>query len=197
MPIVAKLCETCKINTPHYTRVDKGGKLVAKQCKICKAALHTKHYEENKEEYLQRAREQRKNNPIGMAKLKHEYYLRNVDAVKMRSKTWAANNKERVATFNRRSGRVYRLKYPDKLAAKNAMRKAHKIKATPPWLTEDQVGEILAKYTEAKQLTEETGVQHHVDHIVPLRGALVRGLHVPWNLQVLTMYENCSKGNSV
>lgn len=55
--------------------------------------------------------------------------------------------------------------------------------------------EIKAIYKEAKRLTQETGIVHHVDHIVPLKGKDVRGLHVPWNMQILTASENCRKGN--
>lgn len=71
-------------------------------------------------------------------------------------------------------------------------RKAAKKQRTPPWSDLDAMREI---YAEAHRLTQETGVMHHVDHIVPLQGKTVSGLHVPNNLQILTASENSRKGN--
>ena len=70
-------------------------------------------------------------------------------------------------------------------------------KAQPNWLTEDHKFFIEEIYELRKLRTEATNVEHHVDHIVPLRGKDVCGLHVPWNLQVITATENLSKSNHI
>lgn len=56
---------------------------------------------------------------------------------------------------------------------------------------------ILDLYQRARLLTETTGVPHEVDHIVPLKGRQVCGLHVPWNLRIVTRTDNRSKGSKV
>lgn len=66
---------------------------------------------------------------------------------------------------------------------------------TPKWLTEAMLNEINCMYKEAQRLTKVTGEQYDVDHIVPLKGATVCGLHVPWNLQVLKHTDNMRKSN--
>jgi len=83
----------------------------------------------------------------------------------------------------------------DKNRARNAKRRARKLNATPKWLTKQQNQAIIEVYKEAKRLEELTGNTYHVDHIVPLINKNVCGLHVPWNLQVLSASENMSKSN--
>ncbi len=73
---------------------------------------------------------------------------------------------------------------------------ARVLKATPRWLTEDHETQIRQFYIEASKLTIETGTKHEVDHIDPLRGKQISGLHVPWDLQILTKELNTKKGNT-
>ena len=76
---------------------------------------------------------------------------------------------------------------PEKGAIKTAKYRARKHMAMPRWLSEDQLKEINKIYTEAniKKL--------QVDHIIPLQGKTVCGLHVPWNLQLLPKIFTCKK----
>jgi len=64
-------------------------------------------------------------------------------------------------------------------------------KATPPWANHSAIGQI---YAECVRMENKTGVKYHVDHIVPLQGKIVCGLHVQNNLQILPGKENQSKG---
>jgi hypothetical protein len=79
--------------------------------------------------------------------------------------------------------------------AKRARRRASMSNATPDWLTAIQKAQIAEFYEIATALEEQTGIKRHVDHIVPLKAKGISGLHVPWNLQILTAHENLSKRN--
>jgi 5-methylcytosine-specific restriction endonuclease McrA len=62
--------------------------------------------------------------------------------------------------------------------------------ATPLWA---DLEKIKAVYAESERLSFDTGVRHHVDHIIPLRGESVCGLHVHWNLRAIPWRENLTK----
>lgn len=84
---------------------------------------------------------------------------------------------------------------PGKISAKRAKRRAAKLQRTPKWLSKEQLRLIEDIYIKSVELAKSTGIEHHVDHIVPLQGKTVSGLHVPWNLQILTAKENLVKSN--
>jgi 5-methylcytosine-specific restriction endonuclease McrA len=94
---------------------------------------------------------------------------------------------------NREKAREYeariRAEQPHKHRIKNANRIARELRATPLWLTVGQYRDMEEWYI----LGATLGLD--VDHIVPLRGKTVCGLHVPWNLQLLTQSKNAAKGN--
>lgn len=88
------------------------------------------------------------------------------------------------ARWNRRN--------PHKRAQIQRQRYARKLGATPSWADKKAIDMI---YAEAASLTRRTGIQHEVDHIVPIKHDLVCGLHVEYNLQILTRRENAMKNN--
>ena len=110
------------------------------------------------------------------------------------NKVWAENNPEackKKAKKHRQSpnGKVY-------YRAKCAAFRASKLNATPKWLTKDHWEQIKLFYQHAKECEMLTGDKYHVDHVVPLNGENVSGLHVPWNLQVLPADINIAKSNN-
>ena len=108
-------------------------------------------------------------------------------------KKWADNNRDKLKEYNS----SYRKQHLAEDAARSMLRYTKKLRATPRWLTTAQRAEILLFYKQAKLLEKETGIKYHVDHIIPLQGTNVCGLHVPWNLQVLSAKDNLVKSNKV
>lgn len=87
---------------------------------------------------------------------------------------------------------AYKKRNPDKHCAQQARRRAALRDRMPSWADNNAISSI---YEEAARISAETGIQHDVDHIVPLLGKRVSGLHVEYNLQILPYRENRRKGN--
>lgn len=118
------------------------------------------------------------------------YYERNKELVKA-----AAGS--RTPELKRQYRNAWKVRNPEAVQASANAWKRRARHAMPKWLTPQHKEQIRALYLAARRLTKDTGIKHVVDHIVPLRSELVCGLHVPWNLQILTHIENCSKSNRV
>ena len=127
------------------------------------------------------------------------------DSVRDRKNDWYVANRDKViraaATRPAAVMREYRNAWKRNnvlqvRADTKARRRKHRL-ATPKWLTRRQKGEIRQLYQIAMTMTQTTGEQYVVDHIVPLRSEFVCGLHVPWNLRVITREENLAKSNQI
>ena len=188
-----KLCVTCKAEkslSEFYKRKDSPDGY-RNDCKDCRKLVSSKSYyadHEVKKEKLRLAYEKRKAaNPNLSADLyaknreksleySKAYYEANVEERKAKQRHWSKTNRGTANAL----GRKYKLK---------------KINATPKWLSESQLLHIKCKYQLAAMLNIHGVEPWHVDHIVPIRGKDVCGLHVPWNLRVIPAKENMTKGN--
>ena len=87
---------------------------------------------------------------------------------------------------------------PDPYRKARAKRRAAELQRAVQWDDSEWQEFAIAEIYECRRLrTEATGVPHEVDHIVPLQGTLVSGLHRAENLRVITQYENRTKGNAL
>lgn len=109
------------------------------------------------------------NNKQAVNKLKTDYCFRNPDKVRQAKTKWRQENSKHQLALCR--------KY-----------QAQKLNATPDWLTKEQFKTMTEFY-------KNCPVGSEVDHILPLQGNNVCGLHVPWNLQYLSVAQNRRKSN--
>lgn len=121
---------------------------------------------------------------------KQAYYARNKDIVKARANARTPEEKKRWKLKHKQSN-------PDYYKTLTSLRKRRHRNATPRWLTPQQKTEIRQLYQIAITMSRTTGERYVVDHIVPLLSDEVCGLHVPWNLRVITQEENLKKSNKL
>ena len=145
-------------------------------------------------------------NPEDAVAYKKAWYEKNKEKLINRAKARYQDNKEEKKAYDKayrkaNKNKVNKIKAEwkkrnlAKCAAEEAKRKAAKLNRTPSWLTEADLDKIVSIYIEAGRKTKRTGEEWHVDHIIPLQGKNISGLHVPDNLQVIKATENISKHN--
>lgn len=143
-----------------------------------KKATDRAYVEANREKVRQQSAFYRAKNREEILAKKRVYQIENRERLLEKQKAWKQANKGKVL-------------------ANVAFRKAKKRQATPPWLAAEQRRQMRDLYETAEIFRANLNEDFHVDHIVPISHPLVCGLHVPWNLQILTAAENLQKGNTV
>jgi hypothetical protein len=167
-----KTCKGCKrilaVSEFYYNKTKKRFFSECKNCNKLRAAAWNK---KNPERYKETCRRHKEKNPKKYTEYKAKEYQKN----KVRY------DKSNLAYRQSKHGKSVRL-------ACGRLRELSKIKATPTWLTKEMRDLMKAFYANRPE-------GYHVDHIVPIKGKNVCGLHVPWNLQYLPAQENLKKRN--
>jgi len=169
--IALRLCTLCGTNDAGFYRCNKVKDGLSSWCKKC-FADHT-----------------RKRKTSGWKRV-DDWAKRNPQAASEKAKRYQRRHPDRF----RASQKATREKHREAVRAKNNARDRRLKRQTPPWVDR---GALRSFYLEAQRLTRETGVKHHVDHVIPLKNRIVSGLHVPANLAVVPARVNLAKSNQL
>jgi hypothetical protein len=155
--------------------------VASRMCVECQKVANKTQYDKNIERNKTRSRVYRKAHREQCKELwdsqSKQWQLDNIDTVNGYKYAWRQRNKGAVNSFTRR-------------------RQLAKINKTPKWLTEDDYWFIKEIYALAQYRSKVTGHKWVVDHVIPIQGKNVSGLHVPENLQVITNSANIKKSNN-
>jgi hypothetical protein len=161
------------------------------QCVECVKLAGVDQYKNNRDSQLAAWRKWYEvNKEVHHARVRR-WQAENKDKVRADAKVWETANPEKVKAKRNR----YIKRHPDKHTAWAVASVARRAKRMPKWLSADDKWLLRQAYALAKQRTQMLGFVWEVDHIIPLRGAAVSGLHVPTNVQVIPKALNRLKRN--
>lgn len=188
-----KTCNKCGIEKELHcfgkNKAMKDG--LHSSCKECINSINKAFAEANPKAKKEYSRKWIQNNKEKHSANNKQWIQNNRDKSSEYSKKWQDKNKEAVVAYRKE----YKLNNRASCTALENKRRASKLLRTPNWLTEEHLEQIRTEYKLASWCTKVMGEPYEVDHIVPLQGKNVSGLHVPWNLQVISKVDNARKNN--
>jgi len=187
----SKVCRECGVDTPlaglRRARRDDGSWWYEPLCKSCASNLCVSWRKENPEKAATSVVNWRVRNPDKVRESDKRFRENHPDRRAATRVAWAKRNPDKIRAIQSR----WNEKNPGKVTAKDAKRRASELNATPTWADMERIQQF---YEDAK-FWSQYGEELHVDHIIPLQGKTVCGLHVHNNLQLLPASVNLSKGN--
>ncbi len=208
-----KTCTQCRITKPFEDfHKDASRKLgvtaYCKECRLTKKKLEWANdpdkrarqaaYMKSRVDYYRKLKKiYNQNNRPSINAKKRERYLTDPDYKAKQAEDKKAYRKANRAAISAKKKEKYLTRPLTRAAVKanNAQYRKTKVSAQPRWLSEEDKQKIKDIYLLAEDVQVVTGERYQVDHIIPLRGKNVCGLHVPWNLQILPADINLAKGN--
>lgn len=199
--IDTKRCGKCGEGKPHteFNKRTKARDGLHAWCRPCLKDYLKQWRQDNAETHAESKRVWERENRERERARKNDYYQRNREAILEK----ASANAERIAQYRKDNHEHIKglinqwcKANPDRVRAYEARRRSAKLQRTIK-LNDQQRRQMRRIYKLAHLMTQVTGQSWHVDHIVPLRGETMSGLHVPWNLQVIPAAENLRKSNKV
>lgn len=190
-----RTCYGCGETKPEAAMVkDKSCRNgVSNLCSACGAKRQAEWRAKNKEKCRQYSKTSREKNGAKILEATKKWRRENREHLKkyaQEAKTKdPATIAERLKNWKKRN--------PGYQSFYARLRASHVKKATPKWLDKEHRFLMLEAKKLAVLRTKLTGFDWHVDHVVPLRGQIVSGLNVPWNLQVIPGVDNMNKSNKV
>jgi hypothetical protein len=183
-----KSCSKCKIykETTSFCADKRKSDGLQSQCKDCYNAYQRSQEFRAKARLAYSKNEKLKNRSKSGERKSYmrKYREENLERIKQAQSTKEYKTKHRLAE------KKYRKKHAAKYKERDMKRYFEKLKRTPTWLSKSNKIELAWVYEIAEQKSVQTGILYEVDHIIPIKGKIVSGLHVPWNLQILTKTEN-------
>lgn len=166
-------------------------------CIECRKMQEKARYHADPEKTKKQVAAKYRKNAEKLKENRKKIYRENAEAekaiAKIRSAEWRKNNPNHAGA--KESKKQWKKNNPSKVRADTVKRRVALMHRVPKWLNEDDIWMIEQAYELAAIRSKMFGFKWHVDHILPLQGKFVSGLHVVTNLQVLPWVENISKAN--